>query len=146
MDDELKSFEVVSLELFEKGLKNSNATENFVPLISKKQMDAQATDFLRKYYPQALLEPIAVPIRNIASKIGLSLQFGFMLSEDFSHFGQISFSNMKTTVYDIYRENPKNLWDSDDKWNDQDWIEWHANSIGTRILMPTETLPKKSKR
>lgn len=64
-------------------------------------MDEHAAAFLRKHCPKALLEPTTVPIRDIAKEIGLDLQFGYMLSEDFSFFGQISFSDTKTKVYNL---------------------------------------------
>jgi len=37
------------------------------------------------------------------------------------------------------------LWDSDETWSDEEWLEWHANGIAARILMPRETLPAKIK-
>jgi Zn-dependent peptidase ImmA (M78 family)/transcriptional regulator with XRE-family HTH domain len=207
VDDTLKAFEVTDVEVYSsKPAKKSNATDNFVPIISKAQMDEEARTFLRRYCPKALVEPTKVPIREIASEIGLTLEFGYILSEDFSYFGQISFSDTKTRVYNLetggsqeldvkrgtilidpevfwerslgcenftiahevvhwekhrlfadikrllYRNNytahrcPKPgriLWDSDDKWTDNEWLEWHANAIGARILMPKETLPAK---
>lgn len=27
------------------------------------------------------------------------------------------------------------------QWNDEDWMEWQANGIAPRILMPKETVP-----
>lgn len=207
VDDILKSFEVVSYAPYSRLPNSGNATENFVPVIHKKHMDGLASEFLRKHYPKALLEPVAVPIREIAKNMGLKMQFGFALSEDFSYFGQISFSNMKTKVYDVVtgagqdldvsrgtilidpavlwersqgsenftiahevvhwekhklfadikrllyrnynytaRRCPKPdaiAWEPGDKWSEQDFIEWHANGIAARILMPKETLTRK---
>jgi len=136
----------------------------------------------------------------------LELEFGYILSEDFSYLGQISFSETQTRVYDfesgksreldvkrgtilidpevfwersagcenftvahevvhwekhklfadikriLYRNSYKAhrcpkpariLWDSDSTWSDEEWLEWHANGIGARILMPMETVPAK---
>jgi hypothetical protein len=206
VDDTLKSFEVTGVEIYSKKPGKNNATENFVPLISKAQMDEEARRFLKQHCPRALGEPTKVPIREIAAELGLTLEFGYMLSEDFSFFGQISFSDTKTRVFNLetgasqeldvargtilidpevfwersrgcenftiaheivhwekhrlfadikrllYRSEytahrcPKPgriLWDSDDKWTDNEWLEWHANAIGARILMPKETLPAK---
>jgi hypothetical protein len=209
VDDTLKSFEVSNVKIYEKSPSvKGNATENFVPIISKPQMDEEARAFLRKYCPKALLEPTKVPIREIAAEMGLELKFGYMLSEDFSYFGQISFSDMKTRVYnlesgksheldvkrgtilidpevfwernlgcedftithevvhwekhrlfaDIKRLLQRNYykahrcpkpayihWDSDTTWSDEEWLEWHANGIGARILMPKETVSAKIK-
>jgi len=138
--------------------------------------------------------------------MGLNVEFGYMLSEDFSFFAQISFSDTKIRVLDVeygqahdldvtrgtilidpdiywersagsgnftiahevvhwekhrlfadikrllYNNNymahrcpkPSRIyWDSDETWSDGEWLEWHANGIAARILMPKETLPGK---
>jgi len=207
IDDILKSFEVSNVKIYEKSpTGKSNTTENFVPVISKAQMNGEARAFLRKYCPKALIEPTQVPIREIAKQIGLTLEFGYILSEDFSYFGQISFSDTKTRVFDLESGKTRDLdvtrgtilidpeifwdrstgcenftivhevvhwekhklfadikrllrgnsymprrcpkpsriqWDSDETWSDEEWLEWHSNGIGARILMPKETVPAK---
>jgi len=206
VDDELVCFDVADVEIYSKTKLNGNATPDFVPIISKNQMDAHAFEFLQRYYPEALTQPAEAPIREIAIKMGLNLEFGYILSEDFSYFGQISFSNSKTQVFNVetgdsqelevtrgtilidpeillerslgcenftivhelvhwekhrlfadvkrllYKGDyvahrcpkPKKLFiDSDDEWTPEDWMEWQANGIGARILMPKETVPTK---
>ncbi|MCL1857667.1 MAG: helix-turn-helix transcriptional regulator [Oscillospiraceae bacterium] len=209
VDDTLKLFEVSNVKIYEKiPTLKSNVTDNFVPVISKAQMDDEARAFLRKYCPKALLEPTKVPIREIAAEMGLELKFGYILSEDFSYFGQISFSDTKTRVYDLESGKSRELdvtrgtvlidpevfwerslgcedftithevvhwekhrlfadikrllhrnyynahrcpkptyihWNSDSTWSDEEWLEWHANGIGARILMPKETVAAKIK-
>lgn len=209
VDDTFRSFEVSGIEIYSrKPPRKNNATENFVPIISKPQMDDEARKFLRSYFPRALVEPAKVPVREIVAEMGLKLEFGYILSEDFSYLGQIAFSDTKTRVFDLKtgashsldvtrgmilvdpevfwerslgcenftvvheimhwekhklfidikrllytdRENYKRhccpkpssiLWDSDDTWSDNEWLEWHANGIGARVLMPRETVPMK---
>jgi len=206
VDDTLKAFEVTGIDVFTRSRKQGNTTQNFVPVISKKQMDAEATRFLRHYFPEALRKPTKVPMCDIARGMGLHVEYGYILSEDFRFFGQISFSETTIKVFDpeygmaenldvtrgtilidpeVYWERnagcenftiahevihwekhrlfadikrllyntyyvahrcPKParvLWDSDNSWRDEEWLEWHANGIGARILMPRETLPVK---
>lgn len=207
VDDTLKSFEVSNIRINEKvPAGKSNTTKNFVPVISKAQMDDESRAFLHKYCPKALLEPTKVPVREIAVKMGLTLEFGYILSEDFSYLEQISFSDTKTLVYDLTSGNSRELevkrgtilidpevfwerslgcenftiiheivhwekhklfadikrlinqngykahrcpkparilWDKDTTWTEEEWLEWHANGIGARILMPKETVPAK---
>jgi len=71
VDDVLKSFAVTDIATYTKAPKGGNTTQNFVPVISKKQMDAEATAFLRLYCPEALRKPTKVPIREIADRLGL---------------------------------------------------------------------------
>ena len=208
VDDTLQSFEVSSVDIYAKiANRENNSTENFVPIISKIQMDNDARVFLSQHCPEALIQPTQVPIREIADKMGLTLEFGYILSEDFSYLGQISFSDTKTRVFDLdsgesselnvtrgtilidpgifwersvgcenftiaheivhwekhklfadikrllYRGSymahrcPKPariVWERDgDTWTENEWMEWHANGIGARILMPKETVPAK---
>ena len=207
VDDTLQSFEVSSVDIYTKiANRENNSTENFVPIISKIQMDDDARGFLSRHCPEALVQPTPVPIREIAEKMGLSLEFGYILSEDFTYLGQISFSDTKTRVFDLdsgaskeidvtrgtilidpgvfwertvgcenftlaheivhwekhklfadikrllYRGSymahrcPKPariLWDNETDWSDNEWLEWHANGIAARILMPKETVSAK---
>ena len=100
VDGELKFFAVSDIAIYEKNSKRGNATQNFVPIISKRQMDTETKKFLRDYFPQALNEPTKVPIYEIACNMGLNLELAYMLSEDFSFFGQITFSDTTTQVLD----------------------------------------------
>lgn len=104
VDETLKSFKATNVDIYEgrpKHKSRSAATENFVPIISKEQMDDEASAFLQKHCPEALTKPTRVPIREIAAAIGLNLECGFILSEGFSCFGQISFSDMRMRLFDF---------------------------------------------
>ena len=175
-------------------------SNNLVPILSKTEFDAVATNFLEKYYPEALINPMAVPIEKIAVQV-LNLQIKRVhLSEDLSILGQIFFSPGRTEIYKkdtdefvhkkvdsgmmfidpdvammrnigsenntiahecvhwhIHRpyhniqtlaggekavacrcpiEPPSEHLES--KWVAEDWMEWHANGIAPRILMPKD--------
>ncbi len=181
----------------------TKVTNNLVPIISKAQFDDEATAFLMKYCPEAIETPMAVPIADIArNKMRLTVINDVRLSEDFSIFGQMCFTDGLATIYDKdedeYRDvkvergtmfvdpdtyflrnlgclnntiahecfhwfrhrnyhTMRNLLDgtqsvacrcpSQDKderftkaWSDEDWMEWQANGIAPRILMPKQTV------
>ena len=171
---------------------------NLVPILHKAEFDDIATNFLGKYYPQALANPMVVPIEEIAIQ-AMNLQIKrFHLSEDLSVLGQMFFSTGITEIYKkdadefvfeqvekgtmfldpdvemernlgserntiahecthwyIHRsyhmmqimaggenavafrcpaEPPSERFQS--KWTDEDWMEWQANGIAPKILMP----------
>ena len=43
-----------------------NLNKDLIPIISKKDMDKEATRFLQKYCPDALKEPMPVPVEDKA--------------------------------------------------------------------------------
>lgn len=75
-------------------------SKSLVPVIPKNMFDAVATEFLKKYCPEAIEKPMAVPILDIAKKkMGLKIIPDFRLSEDFSVYGQMCFTSGKVPVY-----------------------------------------------
>ncbi len=176
-------------------------TENLVPILNKEEFEDVATDFLIKYYPQALTTPMSIPIEEIACdtlKLQIMREY---LSEDLSVLGQVFFSSGRTEIYKkdddeyVYVQVQKGTMFIDpdvaiernvgserntiahecvhwyihrsyhsvqimagseqavafrcptepqselyrSKWTDVDWMEWHANGIAPKILMPKET-------
>ena len=82
---------------------NNNYVEqkSLVPIIPKSQFDTVATEFLTEYCSEALLNPMPVPIVDIAKKkMGLRIIAEYRLSEDFSIYGKICFTSGKTPIYD----------------------------------------------
>ena len=71
------------------------------PFIRYTDLDNEAERYLRELYPIALQMPIAVPVAQIAAEIGLTMIAHEYLTEDFSIYGQMCFSD---GVTDIYRE------------------------------------------
>ena len=70
------------------------------PHIYKAEFDNEATQFLQKYYPEALQSPMAVPILEVARKrMGLRV-VERCLSEDMSILGQMCFTNGLAEIYD----------------------------------------------
>lgn len=76
---------------------------DFVPIISKKEMDKEATKFLRKYCPEALESPIPVPVENIA-ELKMELEIDYVnIDEACETLGMMIFSDGAVELYD--REN-----------------------------------------
>ena len=74
-------------------------TKNLVPVLRKSELDQVATEFLSKYYPAALLEPMALPIERIAAE-GLRLNVEYLhITDDFSELGKIFFTDGMTEIY-----------------------------------------------
>ena len=175
---------------------------SYVPHIWKSELDAEASAFLIKFYPEALKMPMCVPIEHIVKNVMHLKVVEHYLSEDLSILGQMCFTDGMAEIYDPvndeYREifvktgtmiiDPdtyakRNLgskrntmahdgyhWfrhrgyylmaaqcDNEVKrvyrcptvaksesiqteWTDEDWIEWQANNVAPRILMPKETV------
>lgn len=175
-------------------------TDNLVPILQKSEFDDVATNFLVKYYPQALTTPMMIPIEEIAVQT-MKLQIKrFHLSEDLSVLGQVFFSAGSAEIYNkdtdefVYEHVDKGTMFLDPdvaternigserntiahecthwhihrsyhavqimaggekavafrcpteppserlqaKWTNEDWMEWQANGIAPKILMPKD--------
>jgi len=101
--------------------------ESNAPHICRESFDDEAVAFLRKYYPEALGEPMAVPILRVARQRLKLRVVERRLSEDFSVLGQMCFTN---GVEDIY-----------DKENDE--YRPYKVRFGTMIIDP-DTIAKRN--
>jgi hypothetical protein len=106
VEDRIKNFTVHEIDTYSKGKRTMTtgvaATNNIVPIIYKSQLDIEAARFLERYCPEALRSPTAVPIEKIVrEKMGLNILHGNRLTEDFSLFGQICFSQGNVKVYEL---------------------------------------------
>ncbi len=196
LDSGIKNFRIYNTEFKSdqyKKYRNLKLSKDWVPYIRKKDFDAIAEKFLRKYYPQALTQPTPVPVETIVSEMGLSIHqekltidnsvFGKMVFKDTDveviedeqlvseHFNKGSILVDKDVVFKrnvgsynntvihecvhwelhkVFHEvkmvldkdhsqvsswTEENLADSS-MWTSLDWMEWQANGIAPRILMP----------
>lgn len=210
ISDKLDNLKITDVRPWTKGKKpivsGIAASNNIVPVLYKKDLDAEATAFLEKYYPQALSEPMPVPIEKIATeKLHLNVLQGHRISDDFSIFGQICFSKGKVLVRDIFKCSETEMdvdrgtilidaytfWERNkgcvnntlahevyhwyrhrlyatikqllrnekfiahrcpsnisypfefEEWTDEQRMEWQANNMAPRILMPIQTFKVK---
>ena len=68
--------------------------------IKPEKLDEAAADFLRRNYPKALLEPMAIDVADLAHEMGLTIE-RHHITKDFSVFGQIFFADCDAELYDI---------------------------------------------
>lgn len=208
--DKLDSLKVSSVKPWSRDSKPSSngiaASKSMVPIIARKDLDKEATTFLEKYYPEALEEPMRVPIEDIAKdKLHLNVVQGYRITDDFSIFGQICFSPGKVKIYDLFKTSEKEedvprgtiiidaytYWQrnsgcvnntiahevyhwhrhrlyaaiksilrnekfiacrcpadmvypsENEEWTDEQRMEWQANNLAPRILMPIQTFKIK---
>lgn len=207
--DHLDSFEVSSIKryCYEKKPVSDGvaASKNIVPIIQKEDLDTEATKFLERYCKEALEKPMRVPIEEIAQSLGLTIQHGKRITEDFSVIGEICFSKGSLKVWDLFKNGDETLnvergtilidactyleqnlgrvnntiahevfhWHrhrlyaaikqilhrqkiiscrcptnmiypkKNEPWTDEQRMEWQANNIAPRILMPKKTFCMK---
>ena len=107
--DKLERLTVHSIQAYEKGkcgatASGTVASHNIVPIIYKENLDAEATAFLRDYYPEAIEEPIPVPIEDvIRDTLKLNVVHGHCLGEALDILGQICFSKGRVKVFDLFK-------------------------------------------
>jgi hypothetical protein len=70
-----------------------------VPIIAKDSLDAEATAFLESYYPDALKEPMALPVREVAARMGLAIREA-SLSQYLTVFGMMVFGDSPVLCFD----------------------------------------------
>ena len=73
--------------------------DNLVPYIRSDKLDEAAADFLRRNYPKAILQPMAVDVSDLAREMGLTIE-PHHITKDFSVFGQIFFADCDAELYD----------------------------------------------
>lgn len=176
---------------------NRCSTKSFVPYISEDSLDYHATEFLKKYCPQALETPMPLPIEEVVKAMGLRVKVGSLKG---GAFGRCYFANKEFKKKDGSKGVIKRgtiLCDDDafflsgigsmnntiihecahweyhrrffalmrlldpsltaivcttleedvkgSKKNSEDfrWMEWQANALAPRILMPADMMKLK---
>ena len=108
---ELTDFEIININECEQqeDSDNDKYSGELVPIISRDAFENEATKFLEKYYPLALQEPVAVPIRKIADDMGLSIIEDSLLSSELDIFGLVVFEdgNIKDKNKNVVIRNAK---------------------------------------
>ena len=92
IDGELKNFKVNEVEPYDKK-KNRfqhKLSDALVPIISSEDIEFEAEQFLKLYFPEAMKVPQRIDPLLIAEKMGLTVEY-YEISEDGNIFGQIYF-------------------------------------------------------
>ena len=104
LDRDLKDFSIDSVREYDGKSRSREALDDsLVPVISRARLDDIAEDFLRSYYPKALLEPCWVDPGEVARALGLTVRKQ-QISEDCSIFGRSFFRECETELYDAEKE------------------------------------------
>ncbi len=97
---QLDDFQILGVYTYsKKACMDRPLDDNLVPYIKPEKLDEAATDFLRRNYPKALLEPMPVDVADLAHAMGLSIE-RHHITKDFSVFGQIFFADCDAELYD----------------------------------------------
>ena len=92
IEDKLRSLTITNVQQYTPGLRTQSdgqpVSKNIVPILYKKDLEAEASAFLEKYCPEALETPMPVPIAEIAETMGLDVVEGHRITDDFSIFGE----------------------------------------------------------
>ena len=101
----LSDFEICSISPYQKGgYRRLNPLDpDFVPQMVKHELDKIAENFLLKYYPDALLQPVWVDPDVLVSKMGLKKEV-CSITADCSVFGRIYFHDTDASFYDEENE------------------------------------------
>lgn len=78
---------------FEKG---KSLSQDLVPYLYEDAVEKNAEDFLKRHYPKALLQPMPLPVFEVAKSMGMTVYYAPL--ED-SVFGRTYFGSEKVTVY-----------------------------------------------
>lgn len=111
LSHKLNDFKITNVDVYsQRSFNKRPLSDSLVPYMNATELDAVATDFLRRNYPQALLSPMAIDVTELASSMGLQIK-QYHIEKDFSVFGQIFFSDCDTEIYDETKDRmiPKNI-------------------------------------
>lgn len=109
--DKFNSFSILEISEYESyPIIKNRLSDSFTPYIKKEDLEDKATEFLQKYYPEALNQKLIVRLepRILAERLGLKIK-EHEISEDNSIFGSIIFKSCKIETYDNDRTNIVNI-------------------------------------
>ena len=87
----LDDFQITGISIYNGKTRQSKPmSDALVPIIGKDNLEAIATDFLKRNYPKALLQPMAVAPAELVKSMELTVKLK-RITEDCSIFGQIFF-------------------------------------------------------
>ena len=100
LDKNLSDFKIINVSSYDgKSRKCQPLSDSLVPYIRKEKLEDEAELILRKYYPQALLEPLEIDPYILASNMGLVVEMKY-LTKDGSVFGRTYFYDTDAEFYD----------------------------------------------
>lgn len=79
--------------------KDKSLSQNLVPYMYEEDVEKHAEAFLKKYCPNALLQPMPIPVFEVAKSMGMVVYYAPL---DNNIFGKTYFGTEKVTVYTDY--------------------------------------------
>ncbi len=76
--------------------KDKSLSQNLVPYMYEEDVERHAEDFLKRHYPKALLQPMAIPADEIVKSMGMEMYYA-PLEEGI--FGKTYFASEKVKVF-----------------------------------------------
>lgn len=76
--------------------RDRSLSQNLVPYMYEEDVEKHAEDFLKRHYPKALLQPMAIPVEEIVQSMGMKL---FYAPLEEGVFGKTYFGSEKVKVF-----------------------------------------------
>lgn len=100
LDCGLSDLEIYDVHVYDRRNRQQRPLSNaLVPIIYKEDLEKEAEAFLRKYYKEALLQPMWIDPTELARRMQLTV-LRHRISEDMAVFGQIYFCETDAKLYD----------------------------------------------
>ena len=98
LEDGLQQVTITNAEEYNpaKFEKDKSLSQDLVPYLYEDAVEKNAEDFLKRHYPKALLQPMPLPVFEVAKSMGMTVYYAPL--ED-SVFGRTYFGSEKVTVY-----------------------------------------------
>lgn len=98
LENGLQQVSVITAEEYNpaKFEKDKSLSQDLVPYLYEDAVEKNAEDFLKRHYPKALLQPMPLPVFEIAQSMGMTVYYAPL---DDSVFGRTYFGSEKVTVY-----------------------------------------------
>ena len=101
LDRKLDDVEISKVCVYtNKNVQERELSDSLVPYISKEKLEYEAEQFLKRHYPEALLQPMYLDPIELTNRMGLTV-LKHNIDKDTSVFGQIYFSETDAELYDF---------------------------------------------
>lgn len=202
LDNGLRNVKFLEIEEFQKQKYDSLNTlsKYLIPYFHPEDLDNRAENFLKKYYPEALMKPMPIQVYEISRKMNLTVRYAPL---EGTVFGRTYFANSEEIIYNDEWEPVKEKiskgtilinrdttfmqslggvnntiihecvhWEFHKKFfelqhilnpeikntfcetvdyflkggilsEEFEWMEWQANALALRILLPSKTTKQK---
>ena len=104
LENSLDDFQIMGIEVYTQRNKiEKPLSDALVPYIKKEELDSVARDFLQRYYPEVLKNPVDLDPIELARKMKLKVEVRD-ITKDMSIFGQIYFHDSEAELYDSEKD------------------------------------------